>query len=222
MNEHTHDRVFAACGILSVLLELAGVGIGGSTHHFTTTTSAASLADALSKPATTLSWAGGYLELLSVGFFLAFAVWACARLGGSLFGQIARAAGAGYATLSVASLAVIDAIAFRAGHGIGVQSARTFVAVNEALYVGTWFMLAFFLLAIGAGALATAHRKLGWSALAIALYALAATAVSVSGVGQFSVLLFFAWIVCASISLGSLPLARRSQRSELVGHLEAR
>ena len=43
--------------------------------------------------------------MLSFGFFLAFAVWACAKLGGGLLGPIARAAATGYATLSVASLA---------------------------------------------------------------------------------------------------------------------
>jgi hypothetical protein len=221
MNEHTHDRTFAACGIAFVVLELVGVGIGGPTHTLTITSTAAKLSDAISKPAGTLSWVGGYLELLSLGFFLAFAVWACAKLGGGLLGQIARAAGTSYATLSVASLAVIDAISYRAGHGIGVQSARTFVAVNEALYVGTWFLLAFFLLAIGAGALATAHRRLGWSAVGIALYTLAATAVSVNDFGQFGTLLFFAWIVCASVSFSPIRLTRRSESRELVGHLEA-
>jgi hypothetical protein len=221
MNEHTHDRRFAACGIVFVALELVGVALGGPTHTLTITTTGAKLSEAISKPASTLSWAGGYLELLSFGFFLAFAVWACTKLGGGIVGQIARAAGTSFATLSVASLAVVDAIAYRAGHGIGVQSARNFVAVNEALYIGTWFMLAFFLLAIGAGALANAHRRLGWSALGIAVYTLAATAVSVNDLGQFGILLFFAWIVCASVSFSSFRLTRRAERRELVGHLES-
>ena len=36
MHEHTQDRLFAACGIASVVLELAGAGIataGGKTHR---------------------------------------------------------------------------------------------------------------------------------------------------------------------------------------------
>jgi hypothetical protein len=197
----TQDRLFAVCGIAFVALELGGVALGGKTHHLTVSSSAAQIAHALAKPAGTLSWVGGYLELLSFGCFLAFAVWACTRLGGGLLGQIARAAGASYATLSVASLAVVDAISYRAGHGLDVQLGRTLVSVNEALYVGSWFLIAFFLLAAGASALGSARRSLGWSAIGIALFTLLATAVSVSGLGQFGILLFFAWVVCASVSL---------------------
>ena len=141
------------------------------------------------------------MELLSFGFFLAFAVWACSKLGGGLLGQIAHGAAVSYATLSVASLAVIDAISYRAGHGLNVQLGRTLVSVNEALYVGTWFMIAFFLIAAGAAALGSERRRLGWSAICIALFTLLGTAVSVTGIGQFGILLFFIWTVWASISL---------------------
>jgi hypothetical protein len=197
----TQDRLFAACGIAFVALELGGVAIGGKTHHLTVSSSATQIAHALAKPAGTLSWVGGYLELLSFGFFLAFAVWACTKLGGGLLGQIARAAGTSYATLSVASLAVVDAISYRAGHGIGLQLGRTLVTVNEALYVGSWFLIAFFLLGAGAIALSSSRRLLGWSAVGIAAFTLLGTAVSVTGVGQFGILLFFAWVICASVSL---------------------
>ena len=50
------------------------------------------IAAALAKPVGTAAWAGAYLEVLSFGCFLAFAIWACAALGGGLLGQIARAA----------------------------------------------------------------------------------------------------------------------------------
>lgn len=201
MNERTYDRMFAACGIAFVALELAGVAVGGKTHQLTVSSSATQLARALAKPAGTLSWVGGYMELLSFGFFLAFAVWACAKLGGGVLGQIARAAGTSFATISVASLGVVDAISYRAGHGIGVGLGRTLVSVNEALYVGSWFLIAFFLLAAGASALSSARRGLGWSAVGIALFTLVATAVSVNDLGQFGILLFFAWVVYASFSL---------------------
>jgi len=202
MIARTQDRLFAACGIAFVALELGGVAIGGKTHHLTVASSATQVARALAKPAGTVSWVGGYLELLSFGFFLAFAVWASGKLGGGTPGQIARAAATSYAVLSVASLAVIDAIAYRAGHGIGVQLGRALVSVNGALYVGSWFLFAFFLIATGASAIGSARRRLGWSAIGIALFTLLGTAVSVTGVGQFGILLFFAWIVWASISLG--------------------
>jgi hypothetical protein len=198
----TQDRLFAACGIAFVALELTGVAIGGKTHHLTVSSTATGIAHALAKPASTLSWVGGYLELLSFGFFLAFAVWACTKLGGGLLGQIARAAGTSYATLSIASLGVVDALSYRAGHGISIQLGRALVTVNEALYVGSWFLIAFFLLASGAIALSSSRRLLGWSAVGIAVFTLFGTAVSVTGVGQFGMLLFFAWVVFASISLG--------------------
>ena len=202
MTARTQDRLFAACGIAFVALELGGVAIGGKTHHLTVSSSATQVAHALAEPATTLSWVGGYLELLSFGFFLAFAVWASSKLGGGLLGQIARAAATSYATISVASLAVIDAISYRAGHGINPQLGNALVSVNGALYVGSWFLISFFLIAAGATALGSARRRLGWSAIGIALFTLLATAISVTGVGQFGILLCFGWIVSASVSLG--------------------
>jgi hypothetical protein len=200
----TQDRLFAACGIASVVLELAGFGIasaGGRTHNLTISSSAAQIAHALAKPSGNLVWVGAYLELLSFGAFLAFAIWACAKLGGGLLGAIGGAVGTSYATLSVASLGLADAIAYRAGHGLGVQLGSTLVTVNEALYVGTWFLSAFFLLATGALALTAGRRALGGSAVGIAFVTLIATAVSVENLGQFSVLLWLAWIVYASIAL---------------------
>jgi hypothetical protein len=200
----TQDRLFAICGIGFVALELAGAGIataGGRTHTLTISSTAAQIAHAIAKPSGTLVWVGAYLELLSLGAFLAFAIWACAKLGGGVLGAIGRAAGTSYATLSVASLGIADAIAYRAGHGLGVQLGGTLVTVNEALYVGTWFLSVFFLLATGALALTSGRPALGWSAVGIALITLIATAVSVENLGQFSVLLWLAWIVCASIAL---------------------
>jgi hypothetical protein len=204
MNGRTQDRLFAACGIASVVLELAGFGIataGGRTHNLTISSSAAQVAHALAKPSGNLVWVGAYLELLSLGAFLAFAVWACAKLGGGLLGGLGRAAGTSYATLSIASIGIGNAIAYRAGHGLDVQLGRALVTVGEALYVGTWFLSAFFLLAAGALALISGRRALGWSAVGIAFVTLTATAVSLENLGQLSVLLWLAWIVGASVAL---------------------
>ena len=204
MNERAHDRLFAGCGIAFVVLTLVGAGIatvGGKTHNLTISSSPTQIAHAVAKPAGTAVWIGAYLELLSVGAFLAFAVWACAKLGGGLLGAIGRAAATGYATVTIASLGVMAAIAYRAGHGMGVQLATTLVTLNEALYVGTWFLTVFFLLAAGALSLTRMRRALGWSAIGVAVLTLIGTAVSVENVGQFSVMLWFAWIVYASIAI---------------------
>ena len=204
MNERAHDRLFAGCGIAFVVLTLVGVGIatvGGKTHNLTISSTPTQIAHAVAKPAGTAVWIGAYLELLSVGAFLAFAVWACAKLGGGLLGAIGRAAATGYATVTIASLGVMAAIAYRAGHGMGVQLATALVTLNEAVYVATWFMSVFFLLAAGALALTQMRRVLGWSAIGVATLTLIGTAVSLENLGQMSGMLWFAWIVYASIAI---------------------
>ena len=204
MNERAHDRLFAGCGIAFVVLTLVGAGIatvGGKAHNLTISSTPTQIAHAVAKPAGTAVWIGAYLELLSVGAFLAFTVWACAKLGGGLLGAIGRAAATGYATVTIASLGVMAATAYRAGHGMGVQLATTLVTLNEALYVGTWFLTVFFLLAAGALALTQTRRALGWSAIGVATLTLIGTAVSLENLGQMSVMLWFAWIVYASIAI---------------------
>ncbi len=144
---------------------LAGLIIGSTDHDrtITITSSSAKVARAIASPAGSGTWVGAYVELLSFGFFLAFAVWACAKLGGGLLGQLARACATIYATLSIASLGLLDAIAYRSGKGMSVQLGSTLITVNEALYVGTWFLAVFFLLSVGALALSSGHRVLGRS-----------------------------------------------------------
>jgi hypothetical protein len=204
MTERTHDRLFAGCGIAFVALDLVGAIIAmtaGKTHNLTISSTPAQVAHAVAKPVGTAVWIGAYLEFLSVGAFLAFAVWACAKLGGGLLGAIGRAAATSYAAVIIASLGVMAAIAYRAGHGTGVQLATALATLNEALFVGTWFLSVFFLLAAGALALTQMRRALGWSAIGVATVTLIGTAVSLENLGQLSGMLWFAWIVYASIAL---------------------
>ena len=210
MNERLQDRVFAGFGTGSVALMLAGVGIGSIGHNRTLTISStpAQVAHALAEPAGAATWIGAYIELLSFGCFLAFAIWACAKLGGGLLGQVARAAATGYTTLSIASLGVMDAIAYRSGKGMDVQLGGTLVAVNQALYVCTWFLAVFFLLAAGPLALAAGRRALGRSAIGIAVVQLVTTAASVDNLGQMAFSLWLVWIVYASIALARGKRAR--------------
>ena len=203
MTQRLHDRLFAGSGIASVALMLAGAGIGtlGHNRNLTISSSPSDVARALAKPASAVYWTGAYIELLSFGFFLAFAIWACAKLGGGVLGQIARAAATGYATVSIGGLAVMDAIAYRSGKGMDIQLGTTLVTLGEALYVCTWFLAAFFLLAAGPLALAAGRRALGGSAIAVAVVQLVLTAVSVDNLGQMTFMLWLAWIVYASFAL---------------------
>jgi len=203
MTERIHDRLFAASGVASVALMLAGVVIGstGGRQFVTVTSSPSDIATAIAKPVGTAAWAGAYLEVLSFGCFLAFAMWACKTLGGGLLGQIARAAATSYVTVSLASLAVMDALAYRSGHGIGLQLGTALVTFNEALFVMTWFLSAFFLLAFGPLALQAGRRRLGWSAIVVAAIVLVLIPVSLDNLAQMANLLWLLWIVAASVAL---------------------
>ena len=203
MNVRLSDRLFAALGIASVVVMLAGVGIGstGGREFATISSSPAQITAALAKPAGTAVWVGAYLEMLSYGCFLAFAVWAVTKLGGGLLGSIARAAATSYASLGVASLAVMDAIAYRSGKGVDLQLGSALITINEALFVGTWFLSAFFLLAVGPLAISCGRTVLGWSAIGTAVITLVLTAVSVDNLGQMANFLWLIWIVVASIAL---------------------
>lgn len=213
MNDRQQDRFFAGAGIASVVLMLAGFGVGsiGHSRMLTISSTPAQVAHALAKPAGSATWVGAYLEILSFGCFLAFAIWACTKLGGGVLGKIAVAAATAYTTLSVASLGLMDAIAYRSGKGIGVQLGSTLVTVNQALYVCTWFLAAFFLLAAGPLAVSAGRRALGRSAIGIAAIQLVATAVSVDNLGQMTFFLWLVWIVYASFSLARGPRAHAAR-----------
>ena len=203
MNARTHDRLFAGLGIASVVLALGGLftGIAAGAPFVTLGSNSAKVASELAKPAATGVWIGAYIQVLSLGAFLAFAAWVTAQLGGGLLGTIARSAATGYATVTLVALCAWGAVDFRAGHGMGTQLATALVDVPEALLIGTWFLFAFFLLAIGALALTAARAALGWSAIAFAVITLVGAAMPTQDLGQWSGWLWYIWIVWASISL---------------------
>ena len=213
MTDTTHPRVFAAFGVGSVVAELAGIAIGaaGGRPFVTITSSPADVRSAYATSVGTAAWIGAYLELISFGMFLAFAIWACLRLGGGLLGAIAAAAATGYTTLSIGALGIGDALAYRAGHGMDVQLATTLTTLNEAVYVCTWFLAVFYLLAVAPMAIATGRRMIGWSAIGVSLLILVTTAVSLDNLGQMSNLLWLLWIVAASVSLARRSDAKAAQ-----------
>jgi len=211
MSARTQDRLFAGCGIASVVVELVGTFIAmgtDTTHSLTWTSSTTAIAHAFAKPATTVVWVGAYLEILSMGLFLAFAVWACAELGGGILGSIARGAAVANVAVSMVSLGLLDAEAYLAGHGLDLSAARALVTANGATFVATWFLAVFFLLAVAPLALGSGRRIVGWSAVATAAYTLAAAAASPANAGQFSVLLWLVWILGTSVALGWRDAAR--------------
>lgn len=198
------DRWFALCGIASVVIELVGTFIqmgSKDTHSLTWSSSTAAIVKAFSHHATTVVWVGAYLEILSMGLFLVFAIWLSIRLGGGLYGSIARGMAVANTAVSMVSLAILDTSAYLAGHALPVSTARLLVTVNGATFVTTWFLTAFFLLAVAPLALAQGRRVIGWSAVAIAAVTFVGVAADPNNLGQMSTMLALLWVVGTSIAL---------------------
>lgn len=206
------DRLFAACGVASVALVLVGsvVGSAGGQPSYTLDSSSTQIAHELAKPVGALGWAGAYLELLSYGCFLAFAIWACAMLGEGVLAAIARAAATTYAAVGLAALAAMNALAYRAGHGIGAELGTALANLSSALFLTSWVLAAFFLLAVAPMALWCGRRVLGWSAVAIAALTLVGTPALVEHGGQVGYFLWLIWIVVASVALPRAQSERAS------------
>ena len=220
MDRRKYDTIFGGLGIAAVALMFAAVAIGaagGGGRTVTISSSARDVADAVASPAGVSTWVGAYVELLSFGCFLPFAMWASGKLGEGALAQTVRAAATSYTAVSVAALGVMDAIAYRAGKGMTVQLATTMFTIEQALYVCTWFLAVFFLIAAAALALRTGRRALGWSAVAIASLILLGTAVSLDDLGQLAFTTWLLWVVYASIALArprrAAALAASPQRA---------
>lgn len=198
------DRWFALCGIASVVIELVGTFIqmgSKDTHSLTWSSSTASIVTAFAHHATTVVWVGAYLEIISIGLFLVFAIWLSTRLGGGLYGSIARGMAIANAAVGMVSLALLDTAAYLAGHALPVSTARVLVTLTGATYVTTWFLTAFFLLAVAPLALAQGRRVIGWSAVGVAAITLVSVAADPNNIGQMSTMLSLLWIVGTCIAL---------------------
>jgi hypothetical protein len=204
MSLRLQDRWFALCGVASVVIELVGTFVqmgSNDTHSLTWASSTAAIARAFSHRATTVVWVGAYLELVAIGLFLVFAIWAARKLGGGVLGSIAAGIAAANLAVSFVSLALLDAAAYLAGGHLPIATARTLVVLNGATFVTTWFLNAFYLLAVAPLALSAGRRVVGWSAVAIAAVTLVSAAASPGNVGQMSTLLWLLWIVGTSVAL---------------------
>lgn len=208
MSARLQDRLFALSGVLFVVLELGGAfyAMGtGTTHDLTVSSTTADIAKAIAHPAGAGVWAGAYMELVSVVFFLVFAVCVTEKLGGGALGSIARLAAAAYAGVTLVALGIGNAISYQAGGQLGVSTARALVTLSEAVYVSTWFVGAGFLAAVGILALRAGRPIAGWSALGIVAYTLVLTPLSLDNFGQFSQMFWLLWVVGVSIALARTP-----------------
>jgi hypothetical protein len=208
MTARLHDRLFAFCGVLFVILELGGAFLAmgtGKTHDLTVSSTNRDLATAIAHPVGAGTWIGAYMEIVSVVFFIVFAVWIVEKLGGGLLGSVARLAAGANVGAGLVALAIGDAISYEAGRGMSIGVLRALVTVNEAVYISTWFVVAGFLAAVGILALRSGRRIVGWSALGIVGYTLVLTPLSFDNLGQFSQILWLFWVVGASIAVARSP-----------------
>lgn len=205
MNENRLERLCAWLGVASVVTGLVGIFVGFAAGRpgVTIASSPAAIAQAVAHPLAPVGWVGAYLELLSTGMFLAFAVWVCVRLGGGALGAFGQASAGAATALSVASLAVLDVVEYEEGHGLGLAAATVLTKLNSALYISSWFATSFFLLAAGPLMLGAGHRRLGWSGIAAGVAMLVAVVLALVGnAGQLLALTSLVWIAVASIALG--------------------
>ena len=177
MNERSHDRLFAASGIASVALMLAGVGIGaaGGTSSSRRSRARRRRSPTRSRILPAPPSGSARISSCSASASSSRSPSGHARSSAAVCSaQIARAAATSYATLSVASLAVMDAIAYRSGHGMGLQLATTLItrersALRRHLVPGRRSSCS-----PPGRSRCRGSPRLGWSAMAIAAITLVA------------------------------------------------
>jgi hypothetical protein len=202
MTEDRLSRFAPLCGVLFVVLELAGVVIGSAGGRAMVTLSDPDdkIVKAFADPVGTGAWVGAYLEVASLAAFAVFAAWLFRRGRGTLATAGLISAGV-YIAVTAVALVVGDVLSYRAGHGLGAQEALALFDLQVGLYTCTWGISAVVL------ALAPVAGWLRRAALVIAALSLVAMAFPTAEISQMPVMLFLGWTVVASISMARRPRA---------------
>jgi hypothetical protein len=190
------SKVAPLCGVLFVVLELAGVIVGSAGGR-----SMAALGDptskivkSISEPAGTAVWIGAYLEYAALVAFAIFAIWVFRERRG-LLGTTGLVTATLYVATTIGALVAGDAISYGASHGLGTQSLLALFYLQSGLFFATWGLAAAFLLLV---------PSVGWlrrSAVAIATLLLIAMAFPTAGPAQFPNMLFLFWVIAAGVRL---------------------
>jgi hypothetical protein len=190
------SRIAPLCGVLFVVLELAGVIVGAAGGR-----SMAALGDPMSKivksfhdPVGAGVWIGAYLEVAAMAAFGLFAIWVFRERRG-LLATAGVVTATLYVTATFAALVTGDVLAYGSAHGLGDQSLLALFYLQSGLFFGTWGVAALFLLLVPAE---------GWlrrSAVVIAGLLLLAMAFPTAGPSQFPNMLFLFWVLAASIKM---------------------
>ncbi len=205
-------RLGAACGIFSVVLAIAGIGVlVVSVPELVNARLGASeqeIAQAFASPATTGVWIGLYLQVVAFLFFVVFAarLWATlqrAEGGTGWVSNIVLGAGLLFAGITLLALAFWGVADYQAGPGVDVQVATVLNDLHLGTYALSWAVQALFLAATAVVALRTRAlpRWLGWSAVVISVASLAAVAAPTGELVEIPAFLFLIWIVAVSVVL---------------------
>ena len=200
MSEDRLSRLGPLCGLLFVVLELAGTAIGsaGGRAMVTLGDSNAKIVRAFADPVGTGAWIGAYMEILSMPAFAVFAVWLFRSSSGMVV-RVGLLGVASYLVITTVSLVIGDVLSYKSGHGLVTQTVLALFDLQAGLFAVSW--------AVAGGILAIAPVT-GWlrrAALFIAALSFAGMAVPKAGPGQLAAMLFFVWVLAASVG----PMLRR-------------
>ena len=196
-----------ACGIAYVVLALVGNSLRAAGRE-TDPSSPAAVAGGwlVAHPPDTWRWAGELLVGLAFLCAIPFVVRLHTALreaegGSGLFSTIALDAGLVMIAVGfMAQLPVVTAF-YYADKGLDPELAGVLLALNDFAFVTAWAIYSVLLAASAVVILRTRAlpRWLGWSAAAIAVLLLGSVPFAISGPPTF--ILFFVWVVAASVVL---------------------
>lgn len=217
-------RLGALAGIAYVVLQMVGLIAGNlaSTAPFSIFPSTSQAARIAATATPQGVWIGLGLAVLSVPFFVVFAVRLWIALRGaaadvSLLPTTALIAAGVAATLSLASFAVAAALDASAGHGLDSQGAMILSYLSSTMDMSNWPVLGLFLIA--AGVAGVRERSLpawtAWAALPVGVATAVADLAATSDLAQMVQLLPLLWIIATSIALVARP-GRAAQSSKVM------
>jgi hypothetical protein len=195
MTEDRLARLGPLAGLLFVVLELGGVIVGsaGGRAMVTLGDSSSKIVAAFADPVGIGVWIGAYMELLAVPAFAVFAVWLFRSRRGML-STTGLLGVASYLAVITLSLVIGDVLEYRAGHGLGAQTALALFDLQAGLYAVSWGI---------AGGILFVAPATGWlrrTALALAALSFVGMAVPKAAPGQVAAMLFFVWVLAASVT----------------------
>lgn len=197
MTEDRLARIGPLCAVLFFVLTIGSFAIGAAGGSSTATLgdSTAKILKAYADPVGNGAWVGMYMAVLSLAPFAVFTSW----LFRSKHGGPGMLAAGAYIAMVLAASAANFVLQYRAGHGMGAQTALAVFYLQEALFILTWGASAAVL------ALAPVTGWLRYSALVLAGLCLLAMAVPKAGWAQFPPTLSYVWFLAAGIALARRP-----------------